>query len=132
MLSHKLDNINVHMDLDEENKDVVVDPLKFGEVLENLISNAADAMPDGGVIRINSERATIDENDFLRISISDTGSGIDEEELGRIFEPFFTTKEKRTGLGLAICMRILDAHNGMLNVTSKINEGTCAEIMLPL
>jgi len=132
MLSDKLDNITVHTELDRENREIFVDPLKFGEVLENLISNAADAMPGGGIIRIGSDLTRIDKSDFLRISISDTGSGIDEEKLGRIFEPFFTTKARGTGLGLPICMRILVAHNGMLNVMSNINEGTSVEIILPL
>ena len=132
MLSHKLDNITVHMELDKEDREIFVDPVKLGEVFENLISNAADAMPSGGAIRIGSDLTRIDKSDFLRISISDTGSGIDEEKLGRIFEPFFTTKAKGTGLGLSVCMRILDAHDGTLNVTSNINQGTSVEIILPL
>jgi PAS domain S-box-containing protein len=132
MLSHELDKIIVHTDLDEEDREIFVDPVKFGQVLKNLISNAADAMPDGGEIRICSDFTRVDETDLVRLSISDIGIGIDEENLERIFEPFFTTKASGTGLGLSICKKILDAHDGTLGVTSKINEGTSVEITLPL
>jgi PAS domain S-box-containing protein len=128
-LSYKLDNIRVEMDSSGGSREISVDTIKFTEALVNLISNAADAMPNGGVLAIRFD--SHESGDNMKISISDTGSGIREEDLDRIFEPFFTTKRKGIGLGVPICKKIIEAHDGELRITSKINEGTNVEITLP-
>jgi signal transduction histidine kinase len=132
MTSHKVGDRNLHRDLTGVDRQVFVDPVKIGRVLVNLISNAADATPKGGDIWIRADDFRNGDTDFLRLTISDTGCGIDEKSLDRIFEPFFTTKTRGTGLGLCICKRIMDAHDGTLNIRSKVNEGTNVEIMLPV
>ncbi|UCD59091.1 MAG: response regulator [Candidatus Hydrogenedentota bacterium] len=131
-VSHRLAAIAVHTELVGEEDEVLVDASKLEGVLVNLISNAADAMAEGGDLWIRSDSETIDGTDYLRLSISDTGSGIDEDSLGRICEPFYTTKARGTGLGLSICRKIVDAHNGSLSIESKVDEGTSVEIRIPL
>jgi two-component system, cell cycle sensor histidine kinase and response regulator CckA len=114
-------------------------------VLMNLATNARDAMPHGGSLAIPTGRAKIDETftkahgfgymgEYVRLSVSDTGTGMDEQTMKRIFEPFFTTKEvgKGTGLGLASAYGIVKQHNGYIAVASKLFEGTTFDIYLPL
>ena len=71
------------------------------------------------------------ETDFVRIEIEDAGKGISEENLAKIFEPYFSTKETGTGLGLAIVQKVVDVHNGTIEVASKASEGTRFTIRLP-
>jgi signal transduction histidine kinase len=101
-------------------------------VLVNLITNAVDAMPDGGRLQITSTYGESSFGEFVKLCVSDTGAGIDENTLHKICEPFFTTKTRGTGLGLALCRKIIDAHKGSLNIRSKLNEGTTVEIFLPV
>ncbi|MBI4753240.1 GHKL domain-containing protein, partial [Candidatus Desantisbacteria bacterium] len=94
---------------------------KLKQVFANLIKNAAEAMGEveSRELRVESRR----EGEFVKISISDTGRGIPEEDLKRIFDPFFTTKGKSTGLGLAICQRIIEAHKGEIEGISEMGKG---------
>jgi len=94
-----------------------------------LATNAIDAMPDGGVLRIASTR----QNKSVLVEVSDSGAGIPPDDIPKIFEPFFTTKEvgKGTGLGLAVCYGILTEHGGSLDVQSTIGVGTTFTITLP-
>jgi two-component system NtrC family sensor kinase len=94
-----------------------------------LATNAIDAMPDGGVLKIAGKRNRRN----VLVKVSDTGVGIPQENIAKIFEPFFTTKEvgKGTGLGLAVCYGILTEHGGSLDVQSKIGVGTTFTISLP-
>jgi PAS domain S-box-containing protein len=96
------------------------------EVIENLMSNALDAMPHGGLLAISGEEETIDGAPYVRVWVRDTGEGIKEEDMGRIFEPFFTTKQspKGVGLGLSIVKRFVEDHGGMVHVESKVGEGS--------
>jgi signal transduction histidine kinase len=71
------------------------------------------------------------DTDYVKIEISDTGGGITEENLNKIFEPYFSTKETGTGLGLAIVKKIIDDHNGAIDVESALNEGTKFTVKLP-
>lgn len=95
----------------------------------NIIFNAVQAMPDGGKLDILTARQ--DEN-YVKAVFADTGTGIEEENIERIFNPFFTTKEEGTGLGLSLVQRIVEEHGGMLNVASRVDEGTRFEILLPI
>lgn len=105
-------------------------PSQLNQVFLNLFTNAAQAMEEQGKLRIKSWHA----DDAVHISVADNGKGIPEENLTRIFDPFFTTKPvgEGTGLGLAISHQIIQQHNGELRVESRVGEGTCFHIKLPI
>jgi signal transduction histidine kinase len=94
----------------------------------NLMNNAVDAMPDGGVLTI---RATATE-DAIEISIADTGCGIDKADVQNVVKPFFSTKASGTGLGLPLVARVVAAHYGRLHIESEKGEGTTVRVRLPL
>ena len=104
------------------------------EVMLNLVMNALDAIKDSGKIRFTTSRFTDPEEnkDYVRTEITDTGIGIEPENLGKIFDRYYTTKETGTGLGLAVVERIVKAHNGKINVTSTQGKGTTFHIDLPI
>lgn len=120
------------------------DPTQLHQILMNLVVNALDAMPNGGILRVNAENISIDENyvkthidaqvgAYIAIAISDTGIGIEPQVLERIFEPFFTTKSigKGTGLGLSTVMGIVKSHGGFIHVYSEVGQGTLFKVYLP-
>ncbi len=112
---------------------------QIGQVVQNLVLNAVQAMPDGGIIRIDLQNDSIDEGavlpiapgEYIKLSVSDTGQGIAPEHLARIFEPFFTTKELGTGLGLATVYSVVQKHRGHVTVESEIGRGTTFHLWLP-
>lgn len=106
------------------------DPEQIEQVFMNIVLNAGQAMPDGGILRITSSR----QGDFVEIEILDTGGGISGEVIENIFDPFFTTKgrKKGTGLGLSISYGIVKNHGGSIEVHSQLGEGTSFVILLPL
>ena len=123
---------------------VSVDIGKMSQVFMNLCLNARDAMPEGGNLTIRTENSTVDEayckfntdarpGDYVKITVSDSGFGIPEDNIEHIFEPFFTTKEygKGTGLGLSVVYGIVHGHNGWITIDSVIDEGTHFTIFLP-
>lgn len=102
------------------------------QVLLHLISNAEDAMPDGGKLTISVTRDVIDDNPVARISVKDRGIGIPEENLKKVFQPFYTTKgQKSTGLGLMVTYSIIENMGGTIGIKSKVGEGTEVRILLP-
>ena len=103
------------------------------QVLLNLIVNAAQAMPNGGVLTISLDTVSPDALGIpaIRLTIADTGCGIDPVHRSRIFDPFFTTKEEGTGLGLAIVYSIIEAHQGRIDVESVLGKGTSCLLVLP-
>jgi two-component system NtrC family sensor kinase len=107
---------------------LLLDGDQIRQVAINLILNAGAAMADGGLLTVSTFR---DEHDAV-MSFTDTGSGIDEADLERIFEPFFTTKDRGTGLGLAITRQIIEQHQGSIQMTSRLKQGTTVTIRLPL
>lgn len=115
---------------------ILADSAQIKQTLINLIKNAAEAMPDGGVVTLRtclgrSGRATRgDSMGFLEVS--DTGPGIPLEVQKRLFDPFFTTKPSGTGLGLSIAARIIEKHDGLLEFTTEPGRGTTFRIVLPL
>ncbi len=109
---------------------IKADKVKLENALMNFISNAIDAMPGGGNLRINAETNRI--NDEIVIDIIDTGMGIPAENLDKIFEPFFTTKETGTGLGLGLAYQTIKSHHGILNIESEPGKGTHVQIRLPI
>lgn len=107
------------------------------QVFLNLFLNALDAMPGGGILGISASRSDgsgYEDDRYLKIGISDTGTGIENQVRDQIFEPFFTTKEegKGTGLGLSICAGIIRSYNGTIDLRSKPGEGTQVTIRLPV
>ena len=107
---------------------VSIDQQQIKQVYFNLIKNAIEAMPDGGMLKI---AFTVGDS-FLAIAFQDTGHGIPAQDMGRIFEPYHTTKTKGTGLGLMIVQRIVQEHGGQIEISSKPQSGTCFRILLPL
>jgi two-component system sensor histidine kinase PilS (NtrC family) len=107
--------------------EVDADPQKMRQVFWNLGINAIEAMPHGGELVISTRNG----NGSTEITFQDSGTGIEEQNIEKIFYPFFTTKEQGTGLGLAIAYRIIEEHNGRMNVKSNSGIGTTFEIILP-
>ncbi|MCX8011318.1 MAG: ATP-binding protein, partial [Ignavibacteria bacterium] len=110
--------------------EIYVDSDQIQQVFINLIINASEAMPRGGTLNIKTE--FVEQGKFIKVTFTDTGSGIPEHIKERIFDPFFTTKENGTGLGLSISYGIIEQHHGQINLESKIGEGTTFEILLPI
>ena len=106
-----------------------IDPDRMTQVFLNLFLNALAAMDRGGVLTVGIARQ---EDDTLRVSVADTGTGIRKEDLGRVFDPYFTTKSSGTGLGLAIVHRIVEAHGGEIRLESESGKGTTFTILLPI
>ncbi|MBI5234329.1 MAG: hypothetical protein HY880_08240 [Deltaproteobacteria bacterium] len=106
---------------------------RLEQVVINLITNARDAMPEGGVCDITTDVLLVDGEPFVRARFSDTGRGIPEHIVHRIFEPFFTTKgrEKGTGLGLSISYAIIKEHGGEITVKTSLGKGATFEVLLP-
>jgi PAS domain S-box-containing protein len=124
---------------------VEADATQLHQVFMNLCVNARDAMSDGGTLTIAVENCVLDPTfvaihpdaqvgSYLKVSISDTGTGIVPEMRDRIFDPFFTSKEpgKGTGLGLSTVMKIIKTHQGFIHMTTQVGQGTCFMIYLPV
>jgi len=111
---------------------VPCDRHQIQQVLTNLINNGLDAMAPGASIAIRTGREKDENSNTVFVAVKDTGGGIPDDEQGKIFQPFFSTKESGTGMGLAICQRIVDAHNGEITVTSRKNKGTEFSVILPI
>jgi len=107
---------------------VLIDKRYLKQALLNLAKNALAAMPKGGSLALMVEG---DEQE-VRITVADTGTGIPEEDLPKIFEPYFTTKDSGTGLGLTITFKIVKEHQGEISVNSKVGEGSSFTISLPV
>ncbi|NTV13420.1 MAG: PAS domain S-box protein [Desulfobulbaceae bacterium] len=118
---------------------IEVDAGQISQVIQNLVINAAQAMPDGGLIRIAVENLQITADTmlplpagkYLKIAVVDQGPGISSENLAHIFEPFYTTKSSGQGLGLTICYSIIKQHQGLITVESSPSTGTTFTIYLP-
>jgi len=124
-------SIEKKLELQEDLPPVYVDGKQIQQVLLNLILNAVQAMPDGGVLTVRSRLVEQDGREWVQISIADTGQGIPPQILEKIFTPFFTTKAQGTGLGLAICHKLVLQHQGTIDVTSADGRGTEFTVSLP-
>ena len=115
------------------------DPVRLEQAFANLISNALDAMPEGGTLWLRVRPAQLasslpgqSPHPAVRVEVEDTGVGIPTHALQRVFEPFFTTRQEGTGLGLAIAQRVVRDHQGKIEVQSEEGEGTLFTVTLPL
>ncbi|WP_068603426.1 PAS domain-containing sensor histidine kinase [Paenibacillus swuensis] len=108
---------------------VMCDENQMKQVYINILKNAVESMPRGGIVRIDFSKRP---EDKIRIRIVDQGEGIPEERMPQLGEPFYTTKEKGTGLGLMVCYKIIESHGGRLRIHSVVSEGTTVDIELPL
>jgi len=112
---------------------VVADEGQLAQVIQNLVLNAVQVMPEGGTVTISAENAGPPQGGkrFVKISVADTGAGISENHLQRIFDPYFTTKQQGSGLGLATCYSIIRKHGGKIRATSTLGKGSTFHISLP-
>ena len=120
--------IQLVLDLLPETPEIQFDSDKLKQAFMNVVLNAMEAMPQGGVLKVST---TIDE-DRVGIKVVDSGVGISAEDLAHLFEPFFTKKTRGTGLGLANVKRIFEEHGGNVEIESTLGEGTKVSLWLPL
>jgi two-component system sensor histidine kinase HydH len=123
-------DIKVETDLSLDVTDVHIDPDRMNQVFLNLYLNAIEAMEDGGTLSVALSQRKDLKN--VKITVSDTGSGITKKDLIHVFDPYFTTKQSGTGLGLAIVHNIIEAHRGEVRVESETGRGTSVTIILPV
>jgi nitrogen fixation/metabolism regulation signal transduction histidine kinase len=116
------------LDLAEGELRISADEDQLRRAIGNLILNAMDAMPEGGTLRIHTEV----HEDRMRLEVSDTGTGLTEEECARLFTPYYTTKHYGTGLGLAIVQSVVSDHHGKISVVSQSGQGATFVIDLPV
>lgn len=120
-------------------RSALIDTAQIGQVVQNLVLNADQAMPDGGILKISAQNVEISEGDplplspgwYVRASLEDQGAGIPQDILPRVFDPYFTTKPTGHGLGLSISHSIVSRHAGHITVRSVAGEGTTFEFYLP-
>ncbi|MER3485097.1 MAG: hypothetical protein C4345_03075, partial [Chloroflexota bacterium] len=124
-------NIRLEIQAAEGLPPILGDETQISQVLVNIIVNAFQAMPDGGVCCLAVMSRQIDGKDSVVISVQDSGIGIKREDLSWLFEPFYTTKAGGSGMGLAIAYRIIEDHGGTIQVTSAPGSGTTVVIRFP-
>lgn len=123
----ELGNVRVHWVSAPENPQFLGDENLMRQVVLNLVRNAREAMPNGGEIKLRCRK----ENNYVVISVRDTGPGISPEVRSRMFDAFYTTKTHGTGLGLTLCLQIVHEHQGTLDVADSLDKGAVFEIRLP-
>jgi len=146
IFGHTRKEITIHIKQNEDLRAVNVDMGQIEQVLLNMYVNAWQAMPDGGDLYIETDNVTVDARynktklyhaspgKYVKVSVTDTGTGMDKKTLKRIFEPFFTTRDigTGTGLGLASAYGIIKNHEGIINCYSELGHGTTFNIYLPV
>lgn len=139
------EDIHFEIDLQPGPHYIKTDPGQLDQVLVNLVVNARDAMPRGGRLRIETAAIALDQpltnrflklepGEYIRLRVTDSGSGITDKVLNRIFEPFYTTKDKGkgTGLGLSMAYSLVEQSGGQIDVASRPDEGTRFDLYLPI
>jgi len=121
-------NVHLRRQLEYGLAAVTADTAQMRQVVSNLVTNAIQAMPDGGGLTV----ITSQREDFVEVKVADTGVGIPQENLGKVFEPLFTTKAKGIGLGLAVVKAVVDRQGGSIDVQSRVGEGTVFTVRLPV
>src|SRR5881296_945953 len=137
-------NIEVQFEADEDAGVVEADPAAVKQILLHLVTNARDAMSQGGTLHVEVRRARLGPADrplhawvepgsYVSVALSDTGTGMDAQTLARVFEPFFTTKPVGvgTGLGMSMAYGLVKQHRGYLHIYSEVGQGTTAKVYFP-
>jgi len=122
------ENVEISVSLDEGLHGVRADSNLLKRVFTNLLTNGIQAMPDGGTLSVTGSVS----GGMVSLVVSDTGVGVSEENMGKLFQPLFTTKAKGTGLGLAVCKKIVEAHGGEISFESEEGAGTSFVIKFPV
>ena len=120
-------HIAIYTDYQSESMNILGDAGRLKQVFLNIIKNAMEAMPDGGEIRVKANRL----NDWTIVQIIDRGVGISEEDIPKLDQAFYSTKEDGTGLGLVVSHKIIEEHNGKINIESEVDAGTTFSIQFP-
>ena len=107
---------------------VTADPSQVKQALLNLILNAHEAMPEGGKLTVSLKP----DGEFVRVEVTDSGMGMPEEILDKVFKPFFSTKKDGTGLGLTLVKRIMEEHDGKIEIDSRQGQGTTVSLLFPI
>ena len=123
-----MNNVQIFVELESDIPMIVCEENQLKQVFINILKNAIEAMPNGGMIDV---KVKAKEKDKVSICFIDQGPGIPEDRIPKLGEAFYTTKEKGTGLGLMTSYKIIENHDGKLKISSKINEGTTVEVILP-
>ena len=121
--------VSVTLELDASLPPAMLDPRELRKVFLNLISNALEAMEDGGTLTL---RTRAGERGLLETMVEDTGCGMSDETHARAFDLFFTTKDTGTGLGMAIARTVIEQHGGRIEIRSQIGRGTQVRVLLPV
>jgi len=132
-------NVICSYQIDDDLWPVSIDKGQINQVINNLIINADQSMPDGGIIYLSAENVTslselppsLNPADYIKLTIQDEGTGIMDAHLDKIFDPYFTTKQKGHGLGLTTSYSIIKKHEGHINISSSADSGTTVTIYLP-
>ncbi|MDA3903250.1 MAG: cache domain-containing protein [Desulfuromusa sp.] len=124
-------NVKLQLDINPKLWLVDADKGQLGQVVSNLVINAKQAMPDGGIMTITAENIETTAGQQVKICVQDQGIGVAPQHLDKIFDPYFSTKQQGSGLGLASCYSIINKHNGTIVVESELNKGTTFTIILP-
>jgi PAS domain S-box-containing protein len=132
-------NVSCRFSFDKNLWSCNIDKNQIGQVIDNIVINAQQAMPSGGTIEISATNSSLGEKDhpplakgdYVKVSIKDSGIGIPKEIMPRIFDPFYTTKTKGHGLGLATCYSIINRHGGCIDVESEQGKGSTFHVYLP-
>jgi signal transduction histidine kinase len=125
--NRKPENIKAASHVTKDAQKLMVDPILLNRIIGNLITNAVQAMPNGGNLSINAHRET----DNIVITVKDTGVGIPDDVKPRLFTPLFTTKSKGQGFGLAVVKRMTEALNGTVTLESQQGKGATFTVTLP-
>lgn len=124
-----MNNVEIKVNCEPDLPPIRSDENQLKQVFINLIKNAVEAMPNGGLLQIDLQRDSINK---ILIVVRDQGCGIEKERLSSLGEPFYTTKEKGTGLGLMVCYKIIENHFGSVTIESEMGKGTTIKIELPV
>ena len=131
LFSTRGSNAKLRTDIAPDLWPVEADKGQLSQVISNLIINALQAMPGGGIVTLSAENVRTGGGRYVHITVRDQGVGIAPQYFDRIFDPYFTTKQKGSGLGLAVTHSIINKHNGTITVDSTLNQGTTFTIRLP-
>jgi signal transduction histidine kinase len=130
LLSGESPSISVLRDFDKNLPATMVDPMHMQQVFMNVVLNAIEAMPHGGTLTVRTSYDSVD--NYIKIHIADTGTGVDGKVLDKIFQPFFTTKIKGTGFGLAITKQLVELHGGSISVRNLNDRGAEFRVRIPV